>query len=165
MTDRPATIHDLAARAFALSAAIGNNTISGAFKHLLLEESAIDGHASQRWPDGLPGASGDVSDPVGRYMVAKYAVRASREDLRDVLQSVVDKIDSLLLLSNRAIGHRAPASFDVEAMCVHIDNDDQCAELAVKGQRCAKHYMAHYRERRADGRLGIDQQPGVEVGA
>ena len=116
---------------------------------------------------GFAGSSGDggmsgsgISSPVERDAVRVHQLTAGREDLRDAITDISERVDALVRLVKHLSGQPLPGA-DGEVLCCDRQmgregstfgwGDPTCTDLGVAGGLCYRCYQAERRWRAAHG--------------
>ena len=124
---------------------------------VIREELSTLGFAGSSGDGGMSGAG--VSSPVERDAVRVHQLTAGREDLRDAITDISERIDALVRLVKHLSGQPMPGT-DGEVLCcdrqmrregVFEWGDPTCTDLGVAGGLCFRCYQAERRYRAALG--------------
>jgi len=115
------------------------------------ELDVVDGYPASTLGDGMSRSTADLTS-VERAADVRWMMSGNLDDLRQTADTIIELVNTLATMTNRALGTRAPAA-DV-ARCRDAQagrdgaldwGDPTCEELPAKGALCVACY---HRERR-----------------
>lgn len=131
------------------------------------ELDVVDGYPAKTMGDGTSPGHNDLTS-VERAADARWQMSGALDDLRELTTSVIELVNTLNTLTNRALGTRAPAA-EVARCRDHqrgregvLDwGDATCEELPAKGKLCSACYHRERRWRIANGLTERDTVPAA----
>ena len=131
------------------------------------ELDIVDGYPATTLGDGMSRSTADLTS-VERAADARWKMSGNLDDLRDMAKTIVELVNTMATMTDRALGTRAPAA-DV-ARCRDAQpgrdgvldwGDPTCEELPVKAGTCSACYQRERRWRIGAGLAERDTAPAA----
>lgn len=131
------------------------------------ELDIVDGYPATTLGDGMSRSTADLTS-VERAADARWRMSGNLDDLRDMATTIVELVNTMNTMTDRALGTRAPAA-DV-ARCRDAQpgrdgvldwGDPTCEELPVKAGTCSACYQRERRWRIGAGLAERDTAPAA----
>lgn len=131
------------------------------------ELDIVDGYPATTLGDGMSRSTADLTS-VERAADARWRMSGNLDDLRDMATTIVELVNTMNTMTDRALGTRAPAA-DV-ARCRDAQSgrggvlewgDATCEELPAKSGVCSACYQRERRWRIANGLAERDTAPAA----
>jgi len=131
------------------------------------ELDIVDGYPATTLGDGMSRSTADLTS-VERAADARWRMSGNLDDLRDMATAIVELVNTMATMTDRALGTRAPAA-DVARCRDHqlgrdgaLDwGDPTCEELPVKAGVCGACYQRERRWRIGAGLAERDTAPAA----
>jgi hypothetical protein len=131
------------------------------------ELDIVDGYPATTLGDGMSRSTADLTS-VERAADVRWKMSGNLDDLRDMATTIVELVNTMATMTDRALGTRAPAA-DV-ARCRDAQpgrdgvldwGDPTCEELPVKAGTCSACYQRERRWRIGAGLAERDTAPAA----
>ena len=131
------------------------------------ELDIVDGYPATTLGDGMSRSTADLTS-VERAADARWRMSGNLDDLRDMATTIVELVNTMNTMTDRALGTRAPAA-DV-ARCRDAQpgrdgvldwGDPTCEELPAKAGTCSACYQRERRWRIGAGLAERDTAPAA----
>jgi hypothetical protein len=148
---------------------LGNLAVKlpAAIATLKRELDIIDGYPTTTLGDGMSRSTADLTS-VERAADARWRMSGNLDDLRDMATTIVELVNTMATMTDRALGTRAPAAEVARCRDAQAGRDGAldwgdatCEELPVKAGVCSACYQRERRWRIGAGLAERDTAPAA----